>query len=249
MASSKRISDRASPFVAGLKKIRRGGASIAEPVIISGPKGNSFSFQAAQQVAQQGGGGDDPVHAASNYQEWNSTFGQYIGYAQVSARAMAGAQNDKDAYLRQVAEVLTSEVTAFVEIGARKFLGPVGGSIGQVTNIATNGVAGAYTLAKPSDAFNFSVGMICNAASTDGSTAPAAVRGTATVALGFVVGVFPDGDNATAPNAGAHISNVAARLAGRFRPLARWHRRHYEPPQTTTSSFGMVTSSKRIPST
>lgn len=217
----KAVSDRASQFVASLKKIRRGGSSIAEPIILSGPKGNSFSFTAAQFVAQQGGGGDEPPHAASNYDEWNSTFGQYIGYAQVSARAMAGAQNDKDAYLRQVAEVLTSEVTAFVEIGARKLLGPVGGSIGQVTNISTNGVAGAYTLAKASDAYNFVVGMICNAAGTDASTAPATVRGITTVALGFVVGVFPDGDNATAPGAHVYFSNapgaigtVSAWLAG-----------------------------------
>lgn len=205
----KAVSDRASQFVASLKKIRRGGSSIAEPIILSGPKGNSFSFTAAQFVAQQGGGGDEPPHAASNYDEWNSTFGQYIGYAQVSARAMAGAQNDKDAYLRQVAEVLTSEVTAFVEIGARKLLGPVGGSIGQVTNVSTNGVPGAFTLSKASDAYNFVVGMVLNAATTDGSTAPGAVKGGGTPTTKFVIQVFPDGDNPAAPGAQVFISDTS----------------------------------------
>ncbi|HKB35075.1 MAG TPA: hypothetical protein VKD72_01390 [Gemmataceae bacterium] len=191
-----------------LDKPVQGGLSVAEAVILSGPKGNSYSLTAAQAVAAQGGG-PDPAHGASNYDEFNSTFGEYHGIANITARAVAGSKTNMDAYLRQLSEVVESEVTAFTSVGARKLLGPVGGSIGQVTNVATNGVAGAYTLAKAADAYNFAAGMICNAASTDGSAAPANVRGTTTVSLGFVTQVFPDGDNATAPGAQVFFSNAS----------------------------------------
>src|SRR5262245_60753551 len=84
------IADRASPFVAMLAKPVQGGLSVAEAVILSGPKGNSYSLTAAQAVAAQGGG-PDPAHGASNYDEFNSTFGEYHGIANITARAVAGS--------------------------------------------------------------------------------------------------------------------------------------------------------------
>src|SRR3954465_15992441 len=160
------IADRASPFVAMLDKPVQGGASVAEAVIISGPKGNSFSLTAAQAVAAQGGG-TDPAHGASNYQEFVSTFGEYHAIATVTARAVAGGKTNPEAYLRQLSEVLTAEVSAFVEVGARKLLGPVGGAIGKISLVNAGATAGAFALTIPADAYNFSVGMILNAATTD----------------------------------------------------------------------------------
>lgn len=195
------IADRESQFVASLDKPQQGGASVAEALILSGPKGNSFSLIAAQAVAAQGGG-TDPAHGASNYQEFVSTFGEYHGIATITARAVAGGKTNPEAYLRQLSEVLTSEVAAFVAIGARKLLGPVGGSIGKIVSTTAGGSAGEVSLSVPADGYNFAVGMMVQAATTDGSTAPGTVRASTL----FVVGVTPDGDSAGSPTSQVQLS-------------------------------------------
>lgn len=214
------IVDRASPFVAALDKPQQGGSSVAEGVILSGPKGNSYQFQAAQAVSADGAYSFTPQGAsaaitvtntgngASNYDEWISTYGDYHGVATVTAKAVAGSKTNMDAYLRQLNEVMESEISAFIEVGARKLLGPVGGSLAQVTNIAVGAQAGAYVLSKPSDAYNFSAGMVVMFAAGDGS-ASATVRGTTNPAFAYVIGVFPDGDNATYPGAHVLVANTA----------------------------------------
>lgn len=202
------VADRASPFVALLDKPVQGGSSVAEAVILSGPKGNSFSLTAAQAVAAQGGG-NDPAHGASNYQEWVSTYGEYHGVANITARAVAGSKTNMDAYLRQLSEVVESEVTAFTSVGARKLLGPIGGSIGRVTNVSANGTAGNFTLSVPADAYNFAVGMVINAATTDGNGAPGTVRGGGTPTQKFVIGVTPDADTVAFPGGHIQISDTS----------------------------------------
>lgn len=202
------IADRASPFVGMLDKPVQGGASVAEALILSGPKGNSFSLTAAQAVAAQGGG-TDPAHGASNYQEFVSTFGEYHGIATITARAVAGGKTNPEAYLRQLSEVLTSEVAAFTAVGARKLLGPVGGSVGKVLTTNAGGTAGEISLVAPSDGYNFAAGMMVQAATTDGSTAPGTVRASTL----FVIGVTPDGDSAGSP--GSHVQ-LSATSGGAF---------------------------------
>lgn len=183
------IADRAAPFLAACDKPVQGGASVAEPVIISGPKGNSYSLTAAQAVAAQA------AHGASNYDEFNSTFGEYHGVANVTARAVAGSKTNMDAYLRQLSEVMESEVGSFAAIGERKLLGPVGGSIGKISNV-TIGADGEMSLTLIGDAQNFAAGMIVQAASADGSSAVVTARG----GLGYAYSVFVDGDSN-----GAHV--------------------------------------------
>lgn len=183
------IGDRAAPFVAACEKPVQGGASVAEPVIISGIKGNSYSLTAAQAIAAQS------AHGASDYDEFNSTFGQYHGVANISARAVAGGKTNADAYLRQLAEVMETEVGSFVAIAERKLLGPVGGSIGRIANV-TIGADGEMSLSIEGDAQNFAAGLICQAAAADGSSSSI----TARAGLGYIFGVFVDGDSN-----GAHI--------------------------------------------
>ena len=179
------ITDRAAPLVAACDKPVQGGASVAEAVIISGPRGNSFSLTAAQAVsasAVQGG--------ASNYDEFVSTYGEYHGSAVVTARAVAGSKTNMDAYLRQLAEVMESEVAAFATIGERKLLGPVGGSIGKIALVNGGGSNGELTLTIAGDVLNFAAGMQIQASTQDGS-------GTVTTAkaVGFVNEVFVDSDS------------------------------------------------------
>lgn len=202
------IVDRKSKFVAILDKPTQGGNQVAEAVILSGPKGNSFNFNAAQGVAADGAYTNysgitilNTGNGASQYDEFQSSYGDYHGVATVSAKAVAGSKTNLDAYLRQLNEVMTSEISAFVEVGARKLLGPVGGSIGQVTNIAVSAAPGAYALANPSDAYNFSAGMVVMFGTSNGNGA-VTVIGTVNPTIAYVVGVFPDGDGTTA---GAHV--------------------------------------------
>ena len=198
------IADRAAPFNAACDKPVQGGASVAEAVIISGPKGNSYSLTAAQAVAAQS------AHGASNYDEFVSTYGEYHGIANVTARAVAGSKTNMDAYLRQLSEVMESEIGAFGAIAERKLLGPVGGSIGRISNV-TIGADGEMSLTVVGDAQNFAAGMIAQAASADGSSASV----TARAGLGYIFGVFVDGDSN-----GAHIhvatseSDATASTAG-----------------------------------
>lgn len=177
------ISDRAAPFSAACDKPVQGGASVAEAVIISGPKGNSYSLTAAQAVSAQA------AHGASNYDEFVSTYGEYHGSAVITARAVAGSKTNMDAYLRQLAEVMESEVAAFAAVGERKLLGPIGGNIGRIAN-TTIGADGEMSLTIVGDAQNLAAGMILQAADGTGNGAPTNVR----TALGYVFGVFLDGD-------------------------------------------------------
>lgn len=224
----KTIVDRESPFVAALDKPMQGGSSVAEGCILSGPKGNSYQFNAAQAVSADGayswtGQGATAAititntgNGASNYDEWISTYGDYHGVATVTAKAVAGSKTNMDAYLRQLNEVMESELAAFIEVGARKMLGPVGGALAQVTNIAL-GAAGQYVLANPSDAYNFSVGMVVMFASTNGNGA-ATVKGVNSPSIAYVHAVFPDGDG---PTAGVHVYvNGTTAFAGTVTPTA-----------------------------
>src|SRR5690606_3994707 len=86
------VVDRASPFVATLDKIEMAGASVAEPVILAGPQGHSYSLTAAQAVSAQADRG------ASHYEEFNSPYGDYHGSAIISAKAVAGSKTNKEAY-------------------------------------------------------------------------------------------------------------------------------------------------------
>lgn len=219
------VTDRASPFVAVCDKPRQGGNSVAEACIFSGPKGNSFDFRAAQSISADGASTAYPVattpitntgNGASSYEEWVSTYGDYHGVATVTAKAVAGSKTNEDAYLRQLNEIMETEITAFVEVAARKLLGPVGGNLGQVTNIATGAVPGAYTLSKPSDAYNFATGMVIMFAA-DASAGVATVRGTTLPAIAYVHASFPDGDGVTA---GAHLYVAASVFTGTVAPTA-----------------------------
>lgn len=195
------IGDRAAPFVAACDKPVQGGASVAEAVIISGIKGNSYSLTAAQATAAQAN------HGASDYDEFNSTFGQYHGVANVSARAVAGSKTNMDAYLRQVGEVMETEVGSFVAIGERKLLGPVGGHIGRISNV-TIGADGEMSLTIVADAQNLAAGLILQAADGTGNGAPSNVR----AGLGYVINMFVDGDSN-----GAHMhiaTSEADQIAG-----------------------------------
>jgi hypothetical protein len=181
------ITDRAAPLVAACDKPVQGGASVAEAVIISGPRGNSYSLTAAQAVSASATHG-----GASNYDEFVSTYGEYHGSAVVTARAVAGSKTNMDAYLRQLAEVMESEVAAFATIGERKLLGPIGGSIGKIALVNGGGSNGELTLTLLGDIPNFAAGMQIVASTQDGS-------GTVTTAkaVGFVNEVFLDGDSDT----------------------------------------------------
>lgn len=189
------VADRASQFVAVCDKPVQGGASVAEPLIFSGPKGNSYSLTAAQAVAAQSN------HGASDYQEFVSSFGEYHGVANITARAVAGSKTNMDAYLRQLTEVIESEVTAFTSIGARKMLGPIGGSIGRISDLNEGGGDGEIQLTVNGDALNFAPGMILQAADGTGNGAPSNVRS----GLGYVFRVAPDADIAGTSTTGAHV--------------------------------------------
>lgn len=179
--------DRVSPGLALFNKPEQGGASVAEPVISSGPQGFSYSLPAAQAVSAQADRG------ASVYDEFNSTFGEYHGSAVLSARAVAGGKTDQDAYLRQLTEVMISSIRSFGAIAARKVWGPVGGAIGKITLVNGGGSNGELTLSLRADTFNIFAGMILQAADSNGNGIPANVR----AGLGFVMQVFPDGDTDT----------------------------------------------------
>jgi hypothetical protein len=206
----KAVADRTSQFVAMVDKPVQGGASVAEPVILSGPQGQSYSLTAAQAVSAQADRG------ASHYEEFVSTFGEYHGEANVSARAVAGSKTNMDAYLRQLDEVLTSEVTAYLSIAARKLLGPIGGSIGRISSVTGGGSAGEFTLTIGADTLNFAAGMIIQAADGTGNGAPSNVRS----ALGYVIAVHPDNDTSA-----GHLevaTSEADRVAGTIGTPTSW---------------------------
>lgn len=179
------FADRAAPIVQIADKIVQGGGSVAEPIIGGGPQGFGATLPAAQAVSAQANFG------ASNYDEFNSQYGEYHGSVVVTARAVAGSKTQPDAYVRQITEAMTSSARKFGEIAGRKLLGPSGQSIAQVTNVAV--ATGKMLLSLRGDVFNFTPGMIVQAASGDG-TGSVTVR----AGLGFVVSVFPDTDGSGA---------------------------------------------------
>jgi hypothetical protein len=201
------VTDRASPFVAVLDKIQMGGASVAEPCILSGPQGDSYSLTAAQAVAAQADRG------ASHYEEFNSTFGDHHGVAVISAKAVAGSKTNKEAYLRQVDEVMTSKVKSWTSTAARKMLGPVGGHIGRISDLNEGGGDGEIQLTITGDALNFVAGQILQAADGTGNGAPSNVR----AGLGYVIAAYPDADVTGTSTTGAHVfvaTSEALRIAG-----------------------------------
>jgi hypothetical protein len=183
------IGDRAAPFAALCSKPVQGGASVAEPVIISGLKALSYTVAGAKAVSDQ----DD--HGASDYDEFNSTFGQYFGHARITSRAVAGGKTNAAAYLRQLSEILETSVGSFMSVAERKLLGPIGGNIGRISNV-TIGADGEMSLTVVGDAQNFAKGMICMAAAADGSSSSI----TARAGLGYPFEVYVDGDTN-----GAHV--------------------------------------------
>lgn len=197
------IADRAAPFTAACEKPIQGGASVAEALLLSSVKGFSYSLTAGQAVAAQA------AHGAGNYEEFVSTFGEYHGEANISARSVAGGKTNKDAYLRQLTEIMTGSVTAFASIAERKLLGPIGGSIGRISNTNVGG-AGQMSLTLAADSMNVMKGMILQAAAADGSSTT-----TPRTGLGYPFAVFVDGDAS-----GAHVyiadseANAAAGTAG-----------------------------------
>jgi hypothetical protein len=193
------IADRAAPFVGLCSKPVQGGASVAEAVIISGLKALSYTVAGAKAVS------DQDEHGASDYDEFNSTFGQYFGQARITSRAVAGGKTNATAYLRQLAEILETSVGSFVSIAERKLLGPIGGSIGVIDNV-TIGADGEMSLTVVGDAQNFANGMIVQAASSAGSSATV----TARAGLGYPFEVYVDGD---ANGAHVHFANSTANAA------------------------------------
>jgi hypothetical protein len=201
------IGDRVSPFVAVCDKPIQGGNAVGEPVILSGPQGFSYSLTAAQAVGAQSDRG------ASHYEEFSSTFGKYLGEAVVDAKVVAGGKTNKDAYLRQIDEIMVSSVRSYVSIAARKLLGPVGGSIGRINDLNEGGGDGEIQLSISGDSLNFAAGQILQAASADGSSASITVRS----GLGYVIAVYPSADVSLTSTTGAHIAvatSEALRQAG-----------------------------------
>ena len=141
--------------------VTQGGESVAEPCILDGPEGFSYDFTQAQAGAA--------VRGASHYEQWVSTFGEYFGSVEVSARALAGSKGREDAFLRQLTEVMDSGLKKFGHIAARKLLGPTGSFIGSGTgNSAAGGTAGdpgfsttaaVVVLDDPKLAIHFAPGM------------------------------------------------------------------------------------------
>lgn len=203
----KAIVDRTSPFVAACDKPEQGGASVAEAVILSGPQGFSYSLPAAQAVTAQADRG------SSHYEEFVSTYGQYAGEAVISARAVAGGKTNRDAYARQLDETVSSAVVSYTSIAARKLLGPVGGSIGRISDLNEGGTDGEIQLTISGDTLNFATGMILQAADGTGNGAPSNVR----AGLGYVIAAYPNADVAGSSTTGAHIfvaTSEANRVAG-----------------------------------
>lgn len=191
-------------------KIVQGGASVAEPIIGGGPQGFAADLVSAQAVSGQ----SNNNFGASNYDEFVSAYGEYHGSVVVTARAVAGSKTQPDAYVRQITEAMTSAARKFGEIAGRKLLGPSGQSIATLSNITANG-AGKMSVTLRGDVFNFTPGMIVQAASGDGTGAV-----TVRAGQGFVISVFPDTDGATAQIYFASTSALQA--AGTAGAITGW---------------------------
>lgn len=177
------IADRQNPIVALASKPEQGGASVAEAVKLSGPKGWSSTLVGAQLTSVQVNNG------ASDDDEFNSPYGKYWGSAVVSEKSVAGSKTNLDAYARVIENEVVSSVARFGELVGRSVIGPVGNSIGKILNVTGGGGAGKLTLTLRNDVYNFVPGMVIVAALADGSAGGNTVR-----ELGFVIASSPDGD-------------------------------------------------------
>jgi hypothetical protein len=155
--------------------VQQGGASVDEACILDGPQGWSADVTMAATIANQTGRG------ASHYETWVSTYGSYFGKVKVSAKAVAGSKGREDAFLRQLTEVMDTNIASFGHIAGRKLMGPSGGYLGSATgNSAGTGTAGdpgfsasagTIVLDSPPDAIHFAPGMkLQYSATTKGGT-------------------------------------------------------------------------------
>lgn len=188
------------------KKPKQDGKSIAEAAIFDGPQGWGYDYAAAKAVADQ----DD--RGASDYGEFVSNFGRYHGHVRLDAFDVAQGQTNRGSYLRQIGEAMTSAVKSFGSIGARKVMGPVGGHIGQISDLNAGGTNGEISLTVRGDTLNFSPGMILQAADGTGNGAPSNVR----TGLGYVIAISPDGfaDTSQLKVATSEANRVAGTAGG-----------------------------------
>lgn len=201
------VTDRSSPILGMIEKPIRGGGSINDGVRWAGPQGFSFDLFAAQAVAGQVSGTNTDMNG--NYDEYNLPFGEYHGSVQVSSKGLAGSKGREDAYLQELASAMDISLEAYGSIAARKIFGPVGGSIGTITNIAGGGTTGEVTITVKNDTFNFVPGMILQAADPASVTNP-----TVRAGQGFLFEVYPDGDTDTTQLAIATTYALAKTPAG-----------------------------------
>lgn len=188
------ITERVSPLLEKIEKPQRGGLAVVEPFIPSGPEGWSYDLAAASAVSDTDAGNCD-------YETFTSPFGEYWGSAKVSARAVAGATGNEDAFLQQLTQIMDMSLKKFGGIAASRILGPVGNSIGRIQDLNEGGGDGEMQLYVRGDAFNFGKGMQVQAATTSGASAPGTVR----AGIGYVYSVTPDGDVSGTSATGAHV--------------------------------------------
>lgn len=197
------ITERVSPFLTKVKKQQRGGLSISEPFIPSGPQGISYDLAAAQAVSDQSADGN------SDYENFVSPFGELWGSAKVSARAVSGSVGNEDAFLQQLDQIMKMFLKSFGASAATRLFGPVGNSIGKISDLDEGGSDGEIQLTVRGDSFNFARGQILQAAAADGSSTT-----TPRAGLGYVIGVTPDGDASGLTGSHIQVSTTSGGSVG-----------------------------------
>ena len=198
------ITERVSPTLAKIDKPQRGGLSVVEPFIPSGPQGISYDLAAAQAVS------DQTDHGSSDYEIFTSPFGELWGSAKVSARAVLGSKGNEDAFLQQLDETMKMFLKSFGSSAATRLFGPVGNSIGRISDLNEGGSDGEIQLTVRGDAFNFARGQILQAADGTGDGAPSNIRS----GLGYVIGVTPDGDASGLTGSHIQVSTTSGGTVG-----------------------------------
>jgi len=190
------VVDRASPLLAMIPKIQRGGDSVNEACRPAGPQGFSYDLTSAQTISSQTDSG------ASSYEEFTLPFGQYFGSVVMSARGLAGSKGREDAYLQELVTEMDASLEAYGSIAARKIFGPVGGSIGRILSVNQGGNNGEMSLTLQEDTFNFvaSPTLQVQAAAADGSSST-----TPRAGVGFVALTVPGADVAGGSTTGWHV--------------------------------------------
>jgi hypothetical protein len=189
LTSMQAVATLASPTLKLVDFITQGGDSVSEPCILDGPEGFSFDFDQAQLQSEARG--------ASDYEQWNSTFGEYFGSVKISARAIAGAKGKEDAFLRQLTEIMDSGLKKFGHLAARKYLGPTGSFIGTASTtstgtagdpgVVTGGTARTIVLDDPKLAIHWAKDMRVQV--TDNGGAGAGIKGATALNSGGVLTV------------------------------------------------------------